>query len=55
MLAAGNSLVPDMMPERIANDAGNAWRAWLFARVTLDEATALIQPGIATGTNTDKP
>jgi len=45
MLAKGNSLAPREMPSRIAEDLGDAWLAWLYARVQLDEAAALIQPG----------
>ena len=30
------------MPASIADDPSNAWLAWLFARVQLDEATALV-------------
>ncbi len=55
MLASGDKLAPNVLPARDAEDPGNAWQAWLYARVTLDEATALIQPGITTDTNTDKP
>ena len=55
MLASGDKLAPNILPARDAEDPGNAWQAWLYARVTLDEATALIQPGIATDSNTDKP
>jgi len=43
------------MPESIAEAPGNAWQAWLFARVTLDEATALIQPGTAAENNAEQP
>ena len=42
MLKKGEELAPTVMPEKIAGDPGNAWLAWLFARVQLDEATALI-------------
>jgi serine/threonine protein kinase/Tfp pilus assembly protein PilF len=44
-LAQGNTLDPGVMPASIAEDPSNAWVAWLFARVQLDEAAALIQPG----------
>jgi eukaryotic-like serine/threonine-protein kinase len=44
MLAKGDTLDPVVMPASIAEDPGNAWMAWLFARIQLDEATALIQP-----------
>jgi tetratricopeptide (TPR) repeat protein len=44
MLAGGEEVAPRSMPASIAEDPGNAWQAWLFARIQLDEATALIQP-----------
>jgi len=55
MLAKGNALAPSLMPESIAEAPGNTWQAWLFARVTLDEATALIQPGTAAENNAEQP
>ena len=48
MLAKGNGLAPPSMPADIAEDSGFAWQAWLFARIQLDEATALIQPASLT-------
>jgi hypothetical protein len=50
MLAKGDTLAPRSMPVSIAEDPSNAWLAWLYARIQLDEATALIQPG-STGDN----
>ena len=44
MLAKGNALDPAIMPATIAQDHTNAWLAWLYARIQLDEATALIDP-----------
>jgi eukaryotic-like serine/threonine-protein kinase len=44
MLANGDKLAPAIMPVQIAEDPGNAWLAWLFARIQLDEAAALIRP-----------
>ena len=44
MLAAGEALAPREMPARVAADPGTAWLVWLFARVQLDEAEALINP-----------
>jgi eukaryotic-like serine/threonine-protein kinase len=43
MLANGNDLAPPSMPANVAEDPGDAWLHWLFARVQMDEATALIQ------------
>lgn len=42
MLAKGERLAPTQLPAQEAEDSGNAWMAWLFARVSLDEATVLI-------------
>jgi tetratricopeptide (TPR) repeat protein len=44
MLAAGEALAPRVMPARVAEDPGTAWLVWLFARIQLDEAEALIRP-----------
>jgi tetratricopeptide (TPR) repeat protein len=43
-LARGEEAAPRSMPASIAEDPGDAWQAWLFARIQLDEANALIQP-----------
>jgi tetratricopeptide (TPR) repeat protein len=45
MLARGTDLAPPEMPQNIADDPGNTWLAWLYARIQLDEASALIQTG----------
>jgi hypothetical protein len=47
MLLKGNLLAPREMPTRVAEDTGNAWLAWLYARIQLDEASALIHPASA--------
>jgi hypothetical protein len=47
MLAKGDVLAPRSMPAGIAEDPGNEWQAWLYARLQLDEAAALIQSGPA--------
>jgi serine/threonine protein kinase len=44
MLAAGNRLAPPMSPIKGVNDLGDAWGNWLFARISLDEASHLLQP-----------
>jgi hypothetical protein len=54
MLAKGNNWAPSIMPEKIADDSGGTWLSWLFARIQLDEATALISPGLEPSTNSDK-
>jgi serine/threonine protein kinase len=45
MLAKGNILAPSILPESNTVDLGELWLAWLFARVSLDEAATLIQHG----------
>jgi tetratricopeptide (TPR) repeat protein len=55
MLAKGDTLDPVIMPVSVAEDPGNAWMAWLFARIQLDEATTLIQPEPTTDNVSSKP
>jgi tetratricopeptide (TPR) repeat protein len=55
MLAKGDTLAPPIIPLSIAEDPGNAWLAWLYARIQLDEATALIKPGSTTDNNSNPP
>ena len=45
MLVKGDSFAPREMPASIAEDVSDNWLAWLYARILLDEATALIQSG----------
>jgi tetratricopeptide (TPR) repeat protein len=45
VLAQGELLAPRIMPTRVTEDTGDAWLAWLFARIQLEEATALVNPG----------
>jgi hypothetical protein len=54
MLAKGDALAPSM-PGHGGVDLGDSWVAWLFARISLDEATALIQSGSTTEHNSSKP
>ena len=44
MFAKGDQLAPKEIPFRVTEDPDNAWLAWLYARIHLDEATALIDP-----------
>lgn len=44
LLARGNSLAPQLSPGHGADEPGESWFGWLFARVSLDEAGALIKP-----------
>jgi hypothetical protein len=55
MLAKGELLAPREMPARVAEDSGDAWLAWLYARIQLDEAAALIQPGSAPHDGVHRP
>lgn len=53
MLSAGDALAPKLQPGHEPVDIGEAWVAWLFARISLDEASTLIQSGSTTATNLD--
>jgi len=55
MLDKGDSLTPNILRSHQAVDLGDAWVAWLLARISLDEATALIQPASKTESNSQKP
>lgn len=55
MLAKGNALAPGIATAHDGVDLGGAWVAWLFARISLDEAAALIQSGSTAGNGSSKP
>jgi tetratricopeptide (TPR) repeat protein len=55
MLDKGNSLSPIIFPAREAEDSADAWSGWIFARISLDEAAALIRPESATNNNSNQP
>ncbi|HWW00359.1 MAG TPA: serine/threonine-protein kinase [Candidatus Acidoferrum sp.] len=55
MLDKGDSLTPNILPSHQAVDLGDSWVAWLQARISLDEATALIQPASRTESNSQEP
>jgi tetratricopeptide (TPR) repeat protein len=55
MLEKGNSLTPNISPSDKHVDLGDSWVAWLLARISLDEAAALIQPASNTESNPQKP
>ena len=55
VLAEGDELTPGILPEIVAEDPGNAWLVWLFARIQLDEAAALIQPVSTIENSVNKP
>ncbi len=44
MLAKGEESAPPTMPTGIAEDPSTAWQGWLYARIQLEEASALIGP-----------
>ena len=49
MLAAGEILTPQAMPESAIDDPGNLWLFWLYARIQMDEAEKLMQGGTTIG------
>ena len=49
MLGKGNLLAPDVVSPRSTPDLGESWVAWIFARISLNEAAALIQSDDPTG------
>jgi len=53
MLAAGEALAPRIMPARVAEDPGSPWLVWLFARIQLEEAEALINPASPAATQSN--
>jgi len=55
ILAKGDTLAPRISPRHDTVDLGNAWLAWLYARILLDEADALIQPAATAQNNLDHP
>jgi serine/threonine protein kinase/Flp pilus assembly protein TadD len=54
-LARGNSMARPISPTDTTPDLGAAWLAWVFARVSLDEAEMLMQPGAATARSPGTP
>ena len=50
-LASGDTLAPSLSLERDANDLGESWVAWLLARISLDEATKLLETGLTNQPN----
>jgi hypothetical protein len=55
MLAKGDTLAPRISSASGTVDLGESWVPWLFARVLLDEAAALIQPGSTAGGLSNQP
>jgi serine/threonine protein kinase/tetratricopeptide (TPR) repeat protein len=54
-LADGDALAPDLSSEHGDPDLGESWVAWLMARISLNEAAALIQTGSTTVKNANQP
>ncbi len=54
-LAKGDALAPKFLPTSATDDLGESWVAWLMARISLDEATALIQSGSAPQNQPNRP
>ncbi len=55
MLARGEILAPPISLTRDDEEIGGAWVAWLSARISLDEAKALIQPVSPKDDNASRP
>jgi serine/threonine protein kinase len=55
MLGLGNTVAARIHPIRYDEDSEYAWAAWLFARISLDEATALIHTGSQANGHTNNP
>jgi serine/threonine protein kinase len=55
MLDKGDSLTPNILPSHQPVDLGDSWVAWLLARISLDEATALMQATPKRESNSQKP
>jgi serine/threonine protein kinase len=55
MLGKGVALAPAVSSGDQPEDLGESWVAWLMARISLDEAAALIQPTSATNGKTVLP
>ena len=54
-LGKGDALAPAFSPEKGADDLGESWVAWVMARVSIDEATKLIQAGSTLKENSNPP
>jgi serine/threonine protein kinase len=54
-LAKGDSLAPAIQSARDDTDLGQSWVAWLIARISLDEATELIQTASTIDKNSNQP
>lgn len=55
ILAEGEGLAPQISAGKEPVDLGDSWLAWLWARISLDEAEALVQPEAAGDHISSKP
>jgi serine/threonine protein kinase len=55
MLDLGDTVAARIHPIRYDEDPDSAWAAWLFGRILLDEATALIHPDSTNKASDNKP
>jgi len=55
MLQHGDDLTTNIFPSREVVDLSDSWVAWLLARISLDEATELIQPASKTESTSQRP
>lgn len=55
MLAKGDALTPGIAPGPRPVDLGDSWVAWLFGRISLDEAAVLIEPSSTTDRSSSAP
>ena len=55
MLDLGNTVAARIHPARYNEDQEDSWAAWLFARISLDEATSLIRTDFASNGKSNKP
>jgi Tfp pilus assembly protein PilF len=51
MLAKGNNVAPQVLPAHDAEAPGQAWVAWVFSRIFLEEAAALFESGKSSAKN----
>jgi serine/threonine protein kinase len=54
-LASAAALAPEEIPPKLADNPDDSWVAWLYTRVTLDEASKLIQSAQVRTDNSNKP
>jgi hypothetical protein len=55
VLAKGETLAPRISPTQSSVDLGDNWVAWLFARISLDEADAFVQAGSPSDKDPSQP